>query len=96
MPGDEFDRCKRLRQIVVATCAQSAHPIVHRAERTQDQYRRAHALAPQRFDDRETVHARQQAIDDHDFRFARTRLIQAFDAVGGPVNVKTAIARARP
>src|SRR5207302_1225963 len=46
-PGHELAKSERLREIVVRSHFETAHPVVHGIERRQHQDRRGHALAAQ-------------------------------------------------
>ena len=90
-PCNQFEDRERLGKIVVAACTQSAHTIVDRAKRAQNQHGGTHLLLPQRLDDRETVHARQHPIHDHDVGVRRASLVEARNSVGAPFHLKAAI-----
>ena len=62
-PRQQLGEGEGLGQIVVAAGPEPFHAVVHLGERTQDEHRRAPALAPQRLDQREAVEARQHAVD---------------------------------
>ena len=94
-PGDEFDEREGFGEIVVATHPQSAHTVVHRAQRAQHQHRGTHLVLAQRLDDRKSVHSGQQPIDDHGVRPRRSCLVEAIDAVGRPFDFKTTIGQLR-
>src|SRR6267143_62335 len=65
-PRHELDECERLGEIVIAAGAKPTYPVVDRAERAQDQNRRANLPPPQGLDNRETIDFRKQPVDDDD------------------------------
>lgn len=84
--GEQFDKRKRLGQIVVAARPQPAHAVVYSAESAENENRRADALASQCFNHREAIEPRQHPINNQDVRFAGPSLAEAVEAVRGPLD----------
>src|SRR5882762_11790913 len=90
-PCDQLDEIERLGEIVVTSRPQSPYAVVDGPESAQDQDRGAHLILSQCFDDGDTVHSRQQSIDDQGIRISGAGLIEPFDAGRSPVDFKPMI-----
>ena len=69
-PRQQLGQRERLGQIVVAALLQSAHPIVNRAPRRQNQDRGAHSQLAQAKDQADAILIGQPKIDDEDVKGA--------------------------
>ena len=85
--GQQFREGKRLDEVVIATGAQAAHPIVDLAERADDQGGRDDAVFPKAPDDRNSVDARKHAIDRHHGIVGRTSAAQSIVAVDSEIDL---------
>ena len=92
-PGQQLGEGVGFREIVVAAGAQALHPVVHLAERGQDQDRRLVLLIAQRADQRQPVHLRQHAIDDGHVITAFDRHVVSGDAIVGEIDDMARLAK---
>ncbi len=61
--GEQLGKRVGFRQVIVAAGAQALDPVVHLAERREDEYRGFDLLFAQGADERETIELRQHAVD---------------------------------
>ena len=92
-PRDQLDDRERFCEVIISAHSQSAHPVVHRAERTQDENGRPDLVVAKCLDDGQPIHSRQHAIDDHGIGARHARAVEAVDAVGGPMHLEPAVGK---
>src|SRR5882757_3046079 len=86
----QFDKGKRLDEVVVAAGAQAADAIVDLPERTDDQDGRGDTVVAQLAHDRDAVDVRKHAVDRDDRIVAGGAAVQRLVAVGRQVHLVTA------
>jgi hypothetical protein len=84
--GNELEKRKRLGQVVIASCPQSAYAVVDGTEGTENEGGCPNLLFPQGFDNGEAIYAGQHSIDNQDVRLSGARFGQAIRAVGSTFN----------
>jgi hypothetical protein len=78
---------------LTSACLQSAHPIVNRAARAEDENRRRDAAPPQLFDERQPIAPGKHQIDNRDVVRLTGGETQAGVTVCGVVHGKTGLAQ---
>src|SRR6266481_1756959 len=90
--GESFDARQQFRegkwfdQVIVATGAQSTHPIIDLTKRADNQRGRDDPGFPQASDDRKSIDARKHAVDGHHGIRGRTPAAQSVIAVVREIN----------
>jgi len=83
----QFDKGKRLDQIVIAAGPQAAYPIVDFSERADDQDGCGDAIVAQLTHDRDAINIRKHAVDRNHGIVAGAAATQRLIAVGGQVDL---------
>ncbi|MDF9790544.1 hypothetical protein M2440_001245 [Methylorubrum extorquens] len=86
MRGQKLGKGVGFREIVVAPGSQTLHPVVHLAQRREDEDRRGDLLLAQGAHERKPVELRQHAIDDQHVVIALTGERIAVEAVARMVH----------
>src|ERR1700720_2184663 len=86
----QFDKGKRLDQVVIPAGTQATDPIVDFAERTDDQEGRGDAVVAQLTHDRDAIDVRQHAVDRDHGIVAGDAAAQRLVAAGGQIHLVTA------
>jgi hypothetical protein len=83
----QFCEGKWLDEVIIATGAEAAHPIIDLAESADDQGGRDDPAFPKAPDNRESIDARKHAIDCHHGIVGRTSAAQSVVAVECQINL---------